>query len=179
EGRALGGYIQSSSGLASFTAYSGCGSPACGEPGNGFTAAMNQLAYGAPPGQGSGDACGRCFSITGTGDPYSPWSTGPFNTIVVKVTDLCPAEGDGRWCEQTTSNPTNQYGKPFHFDICEDTGGADAFFPSGLGALIGNFTEVSCNQWSGSNGGALWNGACLAGETAGNWPAIGCGNEGT
>lgn len=67
----------------------------------------------------------------------------------------------------------------YSFDICEDTGGADAFFPSGLGALIGNFTEVSCNQWSGSNGGALWNGACLAGETAGNWPAIGCGNEGT
>lgn len=52
------------------------------------------------------------------------------------------------------------------FDICEDTGGAAAFFPSGHGALLGTFTEVSCGQWSGSDGGVLWTGACLSGETA-------------
>lgn len=64
------------------------------------------------------------------------------------------------------------------FDICEDTGGSAQFFPSGHGALTGTFTEVSCSQWSGSDGGQLWNGACLSGETAANWPAVGCGNKG-
>ena len=63
---------------------------ACGVAVNGFTAAMNQLAFGAQPGGGGGDACGRCFALTGDHDPYSPEFTGPFKTIVVKVTDL--------WC---------------------------------------------------------------------------------
>ena len=68
------------------------------------------------------------------------------------------------------------------FDICEDTGAAAAFFPSGRGALTGHFTEVSCSEsyeWPESDDGAeAWNGACLAGETAANWPAVGCGNRG-
>ena len=109
EERAAAKYVQKSSGSASFTMYSGCGSPgdddnhcsylgrpvtelfltiACGMTGSGFTAAINQLAFGAPPGLGPGDACGRCFSLTGTADPYSPAFTGPFNSIVVKVTNL-------------------------------------------------------------------------------------------
>jgi len=66
----------------------------------------------------------------------------------------------------------------YSFDICQDTGGASTFFPSGHGALTGTFTEVSCSQWSGSDGGSLFNGACLSGETAANWPATGCGNKG-
>ena len=61
---------------------------ACGYTGSGFTAAINQLAYGAPPGLGPGDACGRCFQLTGTKDPYSPDYAGPFKSIVVKVTNL-------------------------------------------------------------------------------------------
>ena len=52
------------------------------------------------------------------------------------------------------------------------------FFPSGHGALTGTFTEVSCSQWSGSDGGPLWNGACIKGESASNWPSTGCGNQG-
>ena len=64
------------------------------------------------------------------------------------------------------------------FDICQDTGGAAAFFPSGRGALTGNFTEVSCKHWSGSNGYPVFGGACLDGEKVGNWPAVGCGNRG-
>jgi hypothetical protein len=64
------------------------------------------------------------------------------------------------------------------FDICQDTGGANAFFPSGRGALTGTFTEVPCSQWSGTNGGSLFNGSCTVGETAQNWPAVGCGNQG-
>jgi hypothetical protein len=81
-------WVQSPSGSASFTMYSGCSSPACGKTATGFTAAVNQLMFGSSPGLGEGDACGRCFSITATSDPFSPSFTGPFHTIVVKVTDL-------------------------------------------------------------------------------------------
>ncbi|KAI0766504.1 endoglucanase V-like protein [Irpex lacteus] len=178
--RATGGYVQQASGTASFTHYSGCGQPACGKSASGYTAAINQLAFGSAPGSGAGDACGRCFALTGNADPYSPNYSGPFGkTIVVKVTDLCPIAGNQEWCGQTQSNRNNQHGEAFHFDICEDTGGAAQFFPSGHGALTGSFQEVSCSQWSGSDGGSLWNGACLAGESAGNWPSTGCGNQGT
>ncbi|KAG6910209.1 hypothetical protein DXG01_012344 [Tephrocybe rancida] len=88
ESRATGGYVQNPSGSASFTFYSGCSSPACGKTASGYTAAINQLAFGSAAGLGAGDACGRCFALTGTADPYSPAYTGPFHSIVVKVTDL-------------------------------------------------------------------------------------------
>lgn len=88
EGRQTGGYVQRPSGSTSFTMYTGCNRPACGKTATGFTAAMNQLAFGSAPGLGAGDACGRCFAITGTSDPFSPSFPGPFHSIVVKVTDL-------------------------------------------------------------------------------------------
>ena len=103
-------------------------------------------------------------------------------------------------------SPLTQTAAPYSFDICEDTGGAGAFFPSGqslhilymsrtrltsvcpLGccaycaghtALTGSFTEVSCSEWSGSDESQLWSGACLSGESAGFWPSsTGCGNQG-
>ena len=52
-------------------------SVACGIAATGYTAAMNQLSFGAAPGDGAGDACGRCFRLTGSADPYSPSYTGP------------------------------------------------------------------------------------------------------
>ncbi|KAH9031326.1 endoglucanase V-like protein [Lactarius pseudohatsudake] len=174
-----GGYIQNPSGTASFTFYSGCSPPACGKSATGFTAAMSQLAFGSPSGLGPGDACGRCFQVTGDKDPYSPDFAGPFNSVVVKVTNLCPASGNEQWCGQTTSQPTNSLGMSVHFDLCQDTGTDKAFFPSGRGALTGTYQEVSCSQWSGTDGPSLWDGACLSGESASNWPAVGCGNQGT
>ncbi|KAK7685672.1 hypothetical protein QCA50_011016 [Cerrena zonata] len=112
EKRATGGYIQTASGQASFTHYSGCNQPACGIAANGFTAAINQLSFGSAPGLGAGDACGRCFAVTASQDPFSPSFPGPFKTIVVKVTDLCPNQGNQEWCGQTQSNQNNQHGKP-------------------------------------------------------------------
>ncbi|KAF5373295.1 hypothetical protein D9615_007488 [Tricholomella constricta] len=105
--RATGGYIQNPSGAASFTFYSGCGSPACGKTATGYTAAMNQLAFGSPPGLGAGDACGRCFAVTGTADPFSPAYTGPFHSIVVKVTDLWlqPRERERRMVRPNHEQP--------------------------------------------------------------------------
>lgn len=177
ETRTVGDYDQVDSGNAGFSIYSGCGNPACGQyAASGYTAAMNQLSFGAPAGAGPGDACGRCFSLTGTVDP-STGSTGPFNSIVVKVTDLCSIE-EGI-CGQTLSNPTGSDGQPMHFKLCSDTGASGAFFPSGSESLIGQFQEVSCSQWSGSDGPSLSSGACLAGENAANWPSTGCGNQGT
>jgi hypothetical protein len=64
------------------------------------------------------------------------------------------------------------------FDLCQESGASDAFFPEGRGALNGYYEEVSCSEWSGSDGQELWNGACLAGESAGIWPSVACGNTG-
>ena len=79
---------------------------------------MNQLAFGSESGLGPGDACGRCFAITGNHDPYSPNYAGPFGqTIVVKVTDLCPAPNNEQWCGQTQSNDVNSFQMPFQYVI--------------------------------------------------------------
>ena len=66
------------------------------------------------------------------------------------------------------------------FDLCTDTGADKVFFPNGHGALTGTYEEVDCSQWSGADSTvSQWNGACLAGETAGLWPGTtGCGNQG-
>ncbi|KAJ7460658.1 RlpA-like double-psi beta-barrel-protein domain-containing protein-containing protein [Mycena latifolia] len=160
--------------------YTGCAQPACGIAASGYSAAISQLAFGSAPGIGPGDACGRCFALTGTADPYSPAFTGPFGkSIVVKVTDMCPVAGNEPWCGQTATDQANQFNMPVHFDICEDTGGAGVFFPNGHGALLGTWSEVSCSLWSGSDGSALWTGACISGENAPLWPSTGCGNQGS
>src|SRR5579863_1748025 len=84
---------------------------ACGQKVNGYSAAVNQLAYGAN--SGAGGACGRCFKITPTSDPDTPSSTGPFgDSIVVKVNDMCSASSNSKCCGQTVSNPLNTYDVP-------------------------------------------------------------------
>ncbi|KAH9983946.1 endoglucanase V-like protein [Russula vinacea] len=179
--RQSSGWVQNPSGQASFTAYSGCQSPSCGESiTSGYTAAVNVLSFGAN--SGSGDACGRCFQITPTSDPYTPGYTGPMgNPIIVRVTDLCPFASGGTvgWCDQRVSQPLNTYNMPMHFDLCEDSGAANAFFPSGLGAMLGTYQEVPCSDWNGGVGSSLWGGSCMAPDDAPNWPSVACGNEGT
>ncbi|KAI9510525.1 endoglucanase V-like protein [Russula earlei] len=174
------GWRQKPHGRASFTAYNGCQYPSCGiRMKSGYTAAVNTLSFGAD--DGAGDACGRCFEITPTSDPYTPSYKGPFgNTIVVKVTDLCPiTSGNNAWCGQTISHPRNQHNMSMHFDLCNDSGSSSAFFPGRRGAMLGTYQEVDCQAWSGASGDTLWNGACLARETAALWPSHACGNRGT
>ena len=77
---------------------------------HGYTAAISQRSFGAGGNQGSGGACGRCFEITGTNDPYSPSYQVPNNPIIVKVTDLCPYSEGENWCGMSNSTPVNQYG---------------------------------------------------------------------
>ncbi|KAN0129584.1 hypothetical protein V8E53_012580 [Lactarius tabidus] len=124
EARTVGNYVQDASGNAGFSIYSGCSNPACGQSATGYTAAMNQLSFGAE--SGPGDACGRCFSLSGTVDPNTG-STGPFNSIVVKVTDLCSVQEE--YCGQTLSNPTgtDSLAQPMHFQLCSDSGASGAF----------------------------------------------------
>ena len=75
---------------------------------------MDQLSFGSYNGVGPGDACGRCFEIVADTDPYDSYFTGPYNPpIVVKVTDLCPVEGNEAWCGQSVTNDTNHFGEPF------------------------------------------------------------------
>ncbi|KAN0121003.1 endoglucanase V-like protein [Russula decolorans] len=173
-----GGWGQAHSGNASFTEYSGCSSPSCGIQTYGYTAAVNTFAFGAY--SASGDACGRCFKITSNKDPYTPSYSGPFNSIVVRVNNLCPIDGNQEWCGQTVSHPLNQFGMSMHFDLCEDSGTGTAFFPSGRGAMLGTFVEVPCEgNWNGSEGQSFWNGSCMANNTTPLWPGRGCGNVGT
>jgi hypothetical protein len=67
----------------------------------------------------------------------------------------------------------------YSFDLCRDTGTGAAFFTGGRGAFTGTYQQVSCDEWDGEDGSKQWADACLSGETADNWPAIGCGNLGT
>lgn len=69
---------------------------------------MNQLSFGAPAGSGPGDACGRCFQLTGTVDPTT--GAQATNSIVVKVTDLCSV--NTQYCDQTVSNAVNTLSQP-------------------------------------------------------------------
>ncbi|KAH9030805.1 RlpA-like double-psi beta-barrel-protein domain-containing protein-containing protein [Lactarius pseudohatsudake] len=140
---------------------------------------MSELTFGAQSGLGPGDACGRCFQVTGDSDPSTPSFVGPFNSIVVKVTNLCPASSNEQFCGQTTSQTTNSFSMSVHFELCQDTGTDHAFFPSGHGALTGMYQEVSCSQWSGTDSPILQDSGCLVGESADNWPAVGCDNKGT
>jgi hypothetical protein len=73
---------------------------------------MNQRSFGAGGNEGGGDACGRCFNITAETDPYSPQNTVPHNSVVVKVTDLCPFQQGEDWCGQCEATPLNQFNAP-------------------------------------------------------------------
>lgn len=69
------------------------------------TAAMSQYAYGSSTDYGPG--CGRCFNITLlntflSSPPFFPDVT---KSVVIKVTDLCPAGGGAGWCGATPNKP--------------------------------------------------------------------------
>jgi len=68
----------------------------------------------------AGGNCGRCYKISPSYDPYSPKSELHANSIVVKITDLCPitvnpSKDDPKWCSQTTAEPHNIFGGPVQY----------------------------------------------------------------
>ncbi|OBZ67018.1 hypothetical protein A0H81_12803, partial [Grifola frondosa] len=126
------------------------------------TAAMSQMAYGSSTAYGPG--CGRCFKLTlldtYTSDP--PFFPNVTNSIVIKVTDLCPAGGNG-WCSATATKP-NQGGQFINFDLAwPSTSIPNDFFPSDE-ALYGytdfgvwnvSYQSVDCLQsWAGAKSAA-------------------------
>ncbi|KAL6718789.1 hypothetical protein ACLMJK_003023 [Lecanora helva] len=126
---------------------------ACGWYSNpGFNAAASQNIFGVGPGAGAGPGCGKCFQLTAKTNPYN--NNAPLTgtkSIVVKVNNLCPAQGN-ELCSQPTTSDKNSIGGNVNFDLCKDDGAAAALFgSSGVGAALGSATEVSCSQWSGSS----------------------------
>ncbi|KII85274.1 glycoside hydrolase family 45 protein, partial [Plicaturopsis crispa FD-325 SS-3] len=115
----------------------------------GYSAAVSQNVFGVGPGAGAGPACGGCWSLTGKTDSSGNALSAP-KTIVVKVTNLCPAAGNPL-CAMGSTSDTNQYGANVNFDLCIDSGASDAFLsPSGVGLAVGTATKVDCSEWSGS-----------------------------
>ncbi|KAI0790767.1 RlpA-like double-psi beta-barrel-protein domain-containing protein-containing protein [Abortiporus biennis] len=122
------------------------------------TAALSQQAYGSSTAYGPG--CGRCFKLTllntFLSDP--PFFPDVAKSIVVKITDLCPAPG-GTWCSATASQP-NEGGSFLNFDLAWPSPAIpDDFFPSNasfygytdFGVWNISYESVSCLQdWAGS-----------------------------
>ncbi|CAE6447594.1 unnamed protein product [Rhizoctonia solani] len=69
------------------------------------TAALSSLGYGSDGTVGFGSSCGRCFNLTllNTFLSTPPFYPNPTKSIVIKVTDLCPAIS--QWCDATESKP--------------------------------------------------------------------------
>ncbi|KAI9737161.1 MAG: hypothetical protein M1834_000754 [Cirrosporium novae-zelandiae] len=146
---------------ASFTAYgsgddNGSGNcnvntAACGfytDPG--YSAAVSQNLYGVGGGEGAGPACGTCWKLVGETDSSGNTLSNAPTSIVIKVNNLCPADGN-TICSMSSLSDTNSYGANVNFDLCMDSGASDAFFPSGVGLAVGNATKVDCSQWSGTD----------------------------
>ncbi|KAF8479524.1 endoglucanase V-like protein [Russula ochroleuca] len=174
-------------GTASFTASSSNSNckqaPACGESfSSGFTAAVNELAFGAQPNNGPGDACGRCFYVKPLEDPSESNVKLPSGLgITVKVNNLCTSSSGStsNLCGQTVSHRSNELDLDVHFELCAPSGAWDAFYPGEQPrTMIGKFHEVSCDEWEGSQGNSLWDGSCMAPANPPFWPKTACGNKG-
>ncbi|KAI9749368.1 MAG: hypothetical protein M4579_006899 [Chaenotheca gracillima] len=146
---------------ASFTEYGaadGLGSPncqtasaACGfYTSPGYAAAASQNLFGAAPGEGAGPGCKKCFKLTGKTDSSGKALSGGGKSIIVKVNNLCPANGNPL-CAMSSLTDTNKYGANVNFDLCVDSGAAGAFFPSGTALALGTAEVVSCSGWDGKN----------------------------
>lgn len=116
----------------------------------GFSAAVSQNLYGVGPGAGQGPGCGTCWKLTAETDSSGNALSNAGNSIVVMINNLCPADGNPL-CSQNSLGGTNQYGANVNFDLCRDSGAADAFFgSSGVGLAVGTAQQVDCSQWSGT-----------------------------
>jgi len=116
----------------------------------GYSAAVSQNEFGVGPGAGAGPGCGTCWKLTIETDSSGNTISNAGKSIVVQVTNLCPASGNPL-CAQNGLSGTNQYGANLNFDLCIDSGASAALFGnSGVGLGVGTAQEVSCSQWSGS-----------------------------
>jgi hypothetical protein len=116
----------------------------------GYSAALSQNAFGVGPGAGAGPGCGTCWKLTANTDSSGNKLSNAGNSIVVQVTNLCPASGNPL-CSQNGLGGTNQYGANLNFDLCLNSGANTALFGnSGVGLAVGTAVQVSCSEWSGT-----------------------------
>ncbi|KAK3117522.1 hypothetical protein LTR53_001039 [Teratosphaeriaceae sp. CCFEE 6253] len=117
----------------------------------GYNAAVSQNEFGVGPGAGAGPACGSCWKLTINTDSSGKTLSSAGNSIVVKITNLCPASGNPL-CAQNGLSGTNQYGANLNFDTCIDSQASAALFGnSGIGLGLGTAVEVDCKgNWSGT-----------------------------
>ncbi|KAL8693619.1 MAG: hypothetical protein Q9218_001577 [Villophora microphyllina] len=152
---------------ANFTGTSGIGATA-----------VNSMLFGGPPGvhdgsagytnnNGVGAQCGACWTLTPGFDYYQSNGMSLGQTVVVRVNDAC---ADAGYCDQSTDHPMNTgplydmqpsgpFNAPVHFDLCEATGVASAFFGQiGTGVAIGaaqynpDCTGLADGQFGASTG---------------------------
>lgn len=101
-------------------------------------------------GAGAGPGCGTCWKLTIQKDSSGRQVSNAGNSIVVMVTNLCPAQGNPL-CSQSGLSGTNQCGANLNFDLCIDSRANSALFGnSGVGLGVGSAAQVDCSQWSGS-----------------------------
>jgi hypothetical protein len=101
-------------------------------------------------GAGAGPGCGTCWKLTIETNSSGGKVSNAGNSIVVMVTNLCPASGN-TLCSQSGLSGTNQYGANLNFDLCIDSKANSALFGnSGVGLGVGSAVQVDCSQWSGS-----------------------------
>ena len=111
----------------------------------GYSAAVSQNEFGVGPGAGAGPACGTCWRLTAETDSSGKSLSNAGNSIVVQVTNLCPAQGN-TLCAQNGLSGTNQYGANLNFDLCVDSSASSALFgSSGVGLAVGRAVQVSCS----------------------------------
>ncbi|GAA6007896.1 hypothetical protein JCM10207_004916 [Rhodosporidiobolus poonsookiae] len=125
------------------------------------TAALSQAAYGSA--SAFGPACGQCFNLTllRTFGATPEWvlSEQQQESVVVKITDKCPASGSpGKsWCA-ATDKKMNKAGTSLHFDLSAPSPSIPlSWLPSNesyygysdFGSWIIEFEQVSCEAWAG------------------------------
>jgi len=121
-----------------------------------LTAAASAPIFGSSTWCGSG--CGKCFKLTPTAVGASPIGTGATttNSVVAKVTNLCPYTGNEQWC----AYDVNSYGYDAHFDLMD-------YNMNGLVSAMGwnnpevTYEEVDC----ASNGYLDWGCQCASNGT--------------
>jgi len=126
-----------------------------------LTAAGSAPIFGS--GTWCGTGCGKCYKLTPTAVGASPQGTGAINTnsVVVKVTNLCPYTGNEQWC----AYDTNSFGYDAHFDLMDEN-------MNGLVTSMGwnnpevTYEEVDC----ASSGYTDWNCQCASADTVVNTP---------
>jgi hypothetical protein len=120
------------------------------------TAAASAPIYGS--GSWCGSGCGKCFKLTPTAIGASPEGTGApaLDSLVVKVTNLCPYSGNEAWC----AYDVNSFDYEAHFDIM-DYNMAGVVSSMGWNNPEVTYEEVDCAE----NGYTDWNCQCADGAS--------------